>query len=120
MARHSSDFSVLGSSTRVTGRINGEGALRVDGSVRGDVSLAGRLELSEGATIEGNVEAEAVEITGTLLGDVSTSGALAIRAGAVVQGELRAAELSIEPGSRVTIRLAADFDLDFGQPQRRK
>ncbi|HMJ11477.1 MAG TPA: polymer-forming cytoskeletal protein [Polyangiaceae bacterium] len=120
MARHTSDFSTVGSSTRITGRISGEGGLRVEGNVRGDVSLSGPLELAEGATIEGNVEAETIEIAGSLLGDVTSTGPVAIHAGAVVRGEMKAAQVTIEPGSRIAIRLDADFELDLGQPQRRK
>jgi hypothetical protein len=33
---------------------------------------------------------------------------------------MRAAQVSIEPGSRIAIRMDADFELDLGQPQRRK
>jgi len=120
MARHSHDYSVLGSSTRVTGRVSGDGALRVEGTVKGDVTVKGPLELTDGAAIEGNVEAEALEIAGSLLGDVVTSGAVTIHAGAVVRGEMRAAHVMIEPGSRVALRLDADFELDLGQPTRRK
>jgi cytoskeletal protein CcmA (bactofilin family) len=120
MARHTPDFSVLGSSTRINGRVSGQGGLRVEGNIKGDVSVSGPLELVEGATIEGNVEAEALEITGSLLGDVTSTGAVAIHSGAVVRGEMRAAQLTVEPGSRIAIRLEADFELDLGQPLRRK
>ncbi|HEY6557740.1 MAG TPA: polymer-forming cytoskeletal protein [Polyangiaceae bacterium] len=120
MARHTSDFSTLGTSTRVTGRISGEGGLRVEGNVRGDVALSGPLELAEGASIEGNVEAEAVDVAGSLLGDVTSTGQVLVHAGAVVRGEMRAAQVTIEPGSRIAIRLDADFELDLGQPQRRR
>ena len=120
MARHTSDFSTLGSTTRITGRISGEGGLRVEGNVRGDVSLNGPLELAEGATIEGNVEAEALDIAGSLLGDITSAGPVAVHAGATVRGEMRASQVVIEPGSRIAIRMDADFELDLGQPQRRK
>jgi cytoskeletal protein CcmA (bactofilin family) len=92
----------------------------VEGNIKGDVSVSGPLELVEGATIEGNVEAETLEITGSLLGDVTSTGAVAIHSGAVVRGEMRAAQLTVEPGSRIAIRLEADFELDLGQPLRRK
>jgi cytoskeletal protein CcmA (bactofilin family) len=78
------------------------------------------LELAEGATIEGNVQAEAVEIAGSLLGDVTSAGPVTVHAGAVVRGEMRSSQVTIEPGSRIAIRLDADFEMDLGQPQRRK
>ena len=41
MAAHSTDGSILGPATRVTGRVSGAGGLRVEGQVRGDVSVTG-------------------------------------------------------------------------------
>ena len=50
MARGTSDISVIGSSTKVTGRVSGEGGLRVEGAVKGDVAVTGPLEVAEGST----------------------------------------------------------------------
>jgi hypothetical protein len=49
-----------------------------------------------------------------IAGDVDASGPVSIRSTAVVRGELRGSEISIEPGSRVSVRLMNDFDLDLG------
>jgi cytoskeletal protein CcmA (bactofilin family) len=114
MARPSSDISVLGPSTRVTGRVSGDGGLRVEGSVRGDIQVSGEAEIAAGATVEGNVVAASLDVAGTLIGDVVSRGPVAIRGGAVVRGDLRGSEISIEPGSRVAVRLTADFELDLG------
>jgi len=119
MMRHSSEGSVLGPSTRVTGRISGEGALRVEGRVKGDISVSGAAEIAEGGNIEGNVHAESLEIGGSLLGDVVTRGPIAVRASAVVRGDLRGSEISIEPGSRISVRLDTQVELDLGAPRRR-
>jgi cytoskeletal protein CcmA (bactofilin family) len=115
MARQSSEVSVLGPSTRVTGRVSGDGALRVEGNVRGDVQISGDAEIAQGGSVEGNVVAASLDIAGTLLGDVVSRGPVAIRGGAVVRGELRGSEISIEPGSRVSLRVTTDFDLDLGK-----
>jgi cytoskeletal protein CcmA (bactofilin family) len=119
MVRHSSDGSVLGPSTRVVGRVSGEGALRIEGGLKGDVSISGPAEIAEGASVDGNVHAESLEISGSLVGDAVTQGPIAVRAGAVVRGELRASEISIEPGSRVSVRLDTQIELDLGAPRRR-
>lgn len=114
MVRPSSDVSVLGPSTRVTGRVYGDGALRVEGDVTGNVQISGEAEIAAGGSVEGNVAAASLDIGGTLVGDVVAQGPVAIRSGAVVRGELRGSEVSIEPGSRVSVRLATDFELDLG------
>ena len=48
------------------------------------------------------------------------SGAGGLRVEGQVRGELRGAEISIEPGSRVSVRLDTAFELDLGPlPKRR-
>ncbi len=120
MARHNPDMSVLGATTRLTGRINGEGGLRVDGTIRGDVSVTGPAEISEGASVEGDVHAESLEIHGTLIGNVAARGPVLIRAGAVVRGELAGSRVTIEPGARVAVRLETDFELDLAMTRGRR
>jgi cytoskeletal protein CcmA (bactofilin family) len=114
MSRLSSEVSVLGPATRVTGRVSGEGSLRVEGKVRGDIQISGDAEIAAAGNVEGNLTAASLDVSGTLLGDVVASGPVAIREGAVVRGDLRASEVSIEPGSRVSVRLMNDFELDLG------
>ena len=120
MTRQQLDLSVLGASTRVTGRINGDGALRIEGMVKGDVNVRGETEIAECGSLEGNVQGTALDVGGSLLGDARTDGAIAIRASAQVRGELRGAQVSIEAGARVSVRLETDFELDFGAAQRRR
>jgi cytoskeletal protein CcmA (bactofilin family) len=106
-----SSGSVLGHGTRVRGRVHGDGDLRVEGQVEGDVTLSGDLVIEEGAQIQGNVEAAAVTIGGTLTGDVSARGAVTIRATARVAGNMGGAEVSLEEGAEFTGRIEADFEL---------
>ena len=114
MARGNSDLSVIGSSTKVTGRVSGDGALRVEGAVKGDVAVTGPLEVAEGATIDGNVRAESLDLAGALVGDVAAQGAVIVRSGAAARGELKGSQVAIEPGSRVSVRLECEFELDLG------
>ena len=120
MPRHPLELSVVGPGTRITGRIGGSGALRIEGTVKGDVNLNGEAEVAEGASVEGNLSGESLDIAGSLLGDARASGAIAVRSSAQVRGELRGAEVSIEAGARVSVRLDTEFELDFGTAQKRR
>ncbi|HEX2671637.1 MAG TPA: polymer-forming cytoskeletal protein [Polyangiaceae bacterium] len=120
MPRHPHELSVVGSGTRITGRISGSGALRIEGLVVGDINVNGETELSEGSSVEGNLHGESLEIAGSLLGDARASGAIAVRSSAKIRGELRGAEISIEAGARVSVRLETEFELDFGTAQKRR
>src|SRR5690606_14580097 len=118
-ARHSNEQSVLCASTRVTGRVGGEGSLRIEGQLKGDVQVTGDTEVAEGASIEGSITAETVEVAGPAVGDGSARGTVAVRAGALVRGELKATDVSIEPGARVSLRIETELELDLGTPRRR-
>lgn len=120
MARPSTDLSILGPSTRVTGRVTGQGALRVEGNLRGDIQVTGEAEISEGGSVEGNISAATLDVSGSLLGDAVVKGPVTIRSGAVVRGQLRGGEISIEPGSRVSVRLDSDFELELGPVGKRR
>jgi cytoskeletal protein CcmA (bactofilin family) len=93
--------------------------LSIEGVIRGNVSVTGPAFIAPGATVEGDIEAESLDVGGTLTGDVTASGPIAVRAGAVVRGELKGAEVSIEPGSRVAVRLDTAFELDLSFPPTR-
>lgn len=120
MARSSHEISVVGAGTRVTGRVSGSGALRIEGAVKGDVNVNGDTEIAEGGSLEGNLQGESLDIGGSLLGDARARSAIAIRAGAEVRGQLHGAEISIEAGARVSVQLETDFELDFGGAARRR
>lgn len=103
--------STLGRGARVRGRISGDGDLRVEGHVEGDVRVSGQVALEEGASITGDVEAAAVIISGALTGDVVSRGAVTVRASAKVAGNLGGAEVSLEEGASFHGRIEAEFDM---------
>jgi cytoskeletal protein CcmA (bactofilin family) len=105
------DLSVLGPGARVRGRVHGEGALRVEGHVEGDVAVSGELTIEEGGGVVGDVEAAAVAVSGELTGDVAARGPVTIRATAKVTGNMGGAEVSLEEGAQFSGRIEAEFDM---------
>jgi cytoskeletal protein CcmA (bactofilin family) len=94
--------------------------VRIDGSIQGDVSVTGAAEISARASIEGDLSADSIDISGRLLGDAVARGAIAVRAGAEVRGDVKAGSISIEPGSKVDVRLDTEFSLDLETSRRRR
>jgi cytoskeletal protein CcmA (bactofilin family) len=106
-----SNPAVLGKSLRVRGRVRGEGDLVVEASIEGDVVVGGALELSEGADVTGQVEAESVVVAGSLVGDIQSRGAVTITAAGRLIGDVRATELSLAEGGQFSGQVDADFEL---------
>ena len=103
--------SILGRGARVRGRIVGDGDVRIEGAVEGEIVIGGGLTIEEGASVSGDVGASSVVVAGALAGDVESRGPVAIRATAKVEGNMGAAELSIEEGASFAGRIEADIDL---------
>jgi cytoskeletal protein CcmA (bactofilin family) len=103
--------AVIGPSTRVRGRIGGDGDLLVEGSVEGDIAVRGDLVIGERAKAASNVDANAVTIRGELEGDVRARGMVRIESGARVRGDINGESFALEEGAEFRGRLDAEFDL---------
>lgn len=103
--------AVLGPGARVRGRVSGDGDLRVEGSIEGDVVVTGDLAIGSAGAVRGDIDANAVTIGGSLTGDVAARGAVVIRAGAKVVGNMGGAEVSLEEGAKFSGRIEAEFEL---------
>jgi len=103
--------STIGASTRIRGKVRGEGALRVAGHVDGEVGVTGELEIEQGGSVRGPVDAASVTVNGTLHGDVTSRGPVAIRETADVEGNIGGSEVSLEEGASFRGRIEADFEL---------
>ncbi|MBL9026366.1 MAG: polymer-forming cytoskeletal protein [Myxococcales bacterium] len=109
-----SEANVLGRSVRIRGRVTGDGDLRVEGDIEGDVKIGGTLEVADAATVAGNVTANSVLIDGALTGDVDATGPVHIRASARVEGNMSGSEVALEEGASFSGRIDAIFELPDG------
>src|SRR5690554_482623 len=99
-------FTYIQRGTQIVGRLEATGRVRVHGVVRGDVTVAGPLEVAESGLVEGtNVEADEVKIIGRLVVEqLVVKGKVEIWAGGELIGDVVAAALDIEEGARFTGR----------------
>jgi len=91
--RTSGGEAVIGRSTRIRGRISGDGDLVIEGNVEGDVDVGT-------VTVRGEVE-----------GDIRARGTVRVESGARVRGDVSGESFSLEEGAEFVGNIAADFDL---------
>jgi cytoskeletal protein CcmA (bactofilin family) len=93
-------ISVIGSDILITGNIEAEVDLHIEGRVIGDVRCA-TLILGERSTVAGNIFAQRVRVSGQVDGSIETVD-LAVEAGARVCGDILYSRLRIANGGTVS------------------
>ena len=101
--------SLIGAGTKVDGNISFSGGLRVDGEVRGAITVEkdqlGTLVISEHARVEGEVAVSHLVVNGTIVGPVRVKDTLELQPCARVTGDVEYMQLEMQPGAVVQGRL---------------
>jgi cytoskeletal protein CcmA (bactofilin family) len=100
MALHE-DFSVntiIGLNSELNGDLSTDGFTRVDGNVRGNLTVAGRVVVGEAARMRGNISGTVVTIGGVVRGNVLASERLTILSGALILGDIITRRIQADEG----------------------
>lgn len=108
--------SIVSANLRVTGDLESEGDIQIDGHVEGDVR-SNSVTVGEHAMVSGAIIAQSVHVAGTVKGQINGKAvelartakvtgdivheSLAIEAGAFIQGLCRHAEGAVQPAKAV-------------------
>ena len=87
--------SLLSSDLTITGNLESEGDMQIDGTIDGDIKSF-TLTVSESGVIRGTVDAEEVTIAGSVTGQIKARHVILVK-GAKVIADLIQDRLSIEP-----------------------
>ncbi len=85
--------------TTIEGDVNSKGDIRVDGSLKGNINISGKLVVGEKGKVEGEIKCSNANVSGSLKGKIEVSELLALQATARVNGEVLTNKLSVEPGA---------------------
>lgn len=88
--------NIIQAQTHIVGEVNCKGDLRLDGRVKGNVKISGRLVMGHDAVIEGVIECENAEISGKITGDVNVKETLQLKKHAYIEGDIYTKKLIIE------------------------
>jgi cytoskeletal protein CcmA (bactofilin family) len=97
--------TLIGKDTVVEGNVLFKGGLRVDGTIRGNVTAedgaSAILVISENALVEGEVHASHLVVNGTINGPVQSDGLVELQPKARITGNLRYRALEMHHGATV-------------------
>ena len=97
--RPSGRDTILAQGQVFEGNLSGEGAVRLDGTFRGDISLQGVVSISMTGALVGTIEATNVLVSGSVDGDITAHGKLRLTCGSRVRGDIKSQSLSVEDGA---------------------
>ncbi len=94
--------TVLGSSTRLNGKLQFTESLKINGYFEGEIASSGLLYIEEGARVVADVSARAIVIAGEVHGNVKADEKVELLAGGVLIGNVKTFTLRISDGVRFT------------------
>jgi cytoskeletal protein CcmA (bactofilin family) len=105
--------TIIGESTKVDGTVETKSAVRIDGTINGDITAVTGVIISEVGEVNGNIESPngRVTIDGIMNGDIN-AGAVSIGAKAKVTGAIKVKRLQVEDGAIVNSTIQMDLDPD--------
>ena len=88
--------------TEITGDINSQGDLRLDGFLKGNLNIRGRVVIGKTGKVLGTINCKNAEINGQVEGKINVSELLSLTETANVRGDIIINKLNIQPGCKFT------------------
>lgn len=85
--------------TTVTGAIDANGVVRIDGVVEGTIKSKGKVAIGDQGKVIGDIVCQDAEIEGKLIGNIEVKGLLYLKQTAHLEGDFIAQELKTDPGA---------------------
>ncbi|MDR1865069.1 MAG: polymer-forming cytoskeletal protein [Bacteroidales bacterium] len=86
--------------TEIVGDINSNGDIRLDGSLKGNLYVRGKVVIGQTGVVDGVINCKNSDIFGKVDGQITVSELLAFKSTANVKGDIITNKLSIEPGCK--------------------
>ena len=95
-------INIIGIGTKITGDVNSNGDIRVDGSLTGKLITKGKVVIGETGKVKGEINCKNSDVEGSIEGKITVSQLLSLKTKARIYGDIIAAKLAIEPGCQFT------------------
>jgi cytoskeletal protein CcmA (bactofilin family) len=92
-----SSTTIIGAGTTITGNIQSNGDIRIDGILKGNLGSKSKILIGAEGAVEGDIDGKQADILGKVTGKVKVADLLYLHGQAVVDGDIYAGKLQIEP-----------------------
>jgi cytoskeletal protein CcmA (bactofilin family) len=101
-ANDSASINLIGNGTAIVGDMISNGDVRIDGTLKGNITINGKLVVGSTGKIEGNVTCQNADISGEIHGKVEISELLILKASSKLTGDIITSKILIEPNATFT------------------
>ena len=92
-------ISIIGMGMTLTGDCETDGALRIEGTVKGDVRAGKAVVIGKEGLVDGNIYTQDAVIAGGVLGSVHAESRLEVQSTGRISGEIDARRMQLEEGA---------------------
>ncbi len=94
--------NMIGSGTKISGNIETNGDIRIDGEIEGNILSKGKVVVGPNGKVIGEVICVNSEVSGAIEGKIKVSELLSLKSSSKLIGDIHTAKLTIEPGAIFT------------------
>ena len=95
-------INLIGVGTEITGDVNSNGDIRIDGVLTGNLYTKGKVVIGESGKVKGEVNCKNSDVEGLIEGKINVLELLSLKTSAKIIGDINTSRLAIEPGSKFT------------------
>lgn len=95
-------INLIGIGTEITGDVNSNGDIRIDGTLTGNLITKGKVVIGETGKVKGEITCKNSDVSGVIEGKIVVAQLLSLKISAKVNGDIQTNKLAIEPGSKFT------------------
>jgi cytoskeletal protein CcmA (bactofilin family) len=92
-------INLISNGTDITGDIKSNGDIRIDGTLKGNLSTKGKVVIGPTGKVCGEVICKNSEVSGIVEGKITVGQLLNLKASSKILGDIATSKLSIEPGA---------------------
>ncbi|MBD5162870.1 MAG: polymer-forming cytoskeletal protein [Oscillibacter sp.] len=96
--------TVIAAGTTMSGTLQGEGIIQVEGTVDGEIGQAGAVIITPTGLVKGPVTADVVRVAGRIEGVVTARERLLLQKTGSIEGDITTPTLEVEDGGRLNGR----------------
>lgn len=113
-------ISIIGPGMKVVGDCDADGAIRVEGSVKGNIRAGKAVVVGKDGRVDGDIFTQDAVIAGVVTGTLRAESRLEVQASSRIEGEVIAARMQLEEGAMLngTIQMGAGADLGGGAAEK--